>query len=344
MGLNLNTSLEGTTPTVVTCGVHWYNVSLLTGHPDEVLPNIEDAFRGPLEVRGPTRFYRKAWNLGSFVTVHHEHINTGKGMLIEITGAGCDYLGLSESIPLVDALMWMGGRLTRIDPYIDVMRSPNLIVENARDSCNREEYCRFRKRPKIIEEAGIEPIVSTVYLGSRSSGLLVRIYDKGLEQGGNARFIVRWEAEFGKDKAHPVGKAIIQASDDEQRAQAIIGHALGAAEFREVGEPGQSLSRREFVPWYAELLQLAQLARPKVEREEPTLERKLDWYRNQVMPFLAQVGQEFNLTPGETMDLLMGPRAIAEVQKRASGRSVESMDVALGMEAIGKSLARLDEH
>lgn len=342
MGLNVNTYLEGESPTVVTCGVHWLSVSLLTGHPDEVFPVVEDAFGGPLEPRGPTRFYRKAWKLGSVATVSYEHVKTGEGMLVELTGAACDCLGLSVIITLLRELMSLGGRVTRIDPYIDFERSPNLICEQARDSCNREEYCRFRKRPKIIEEAGIEPIVSTVYLGSRKSGHLVRIYDKGLERGGNPRFIVRWEAEFGNGKSHPVAEAIVNSSGDDQLRQAIIGHALGAAEFREVGEPGQSLSRREFVPWYAELLQLAQLARPKVEREKPTLESKLDWYRNQVMPYLAQVGQEFNLTPGETMDLLMGPRAIAEVQQRASGRAVESMEVALGIEAVGHSLGLLD--
>lgn len=98
-----------------------------------------------------------------------------------------------------------GNRVTRLDLAVDVMAGDPLDVWTA---AGREQVLtRLRKRAMVTSDTGI-----TVYLGSRSSGRYVRVYDKAGQLGLPGPW-VRVELELKGDDANGTARYIVQEGD-----------------------------------------------------------------------------------------------------------------------------------
>lgn len=112
------------------------------------------------------------------------------------------------------------GHITRLDLAIDDFGAkfftlPELSKILASDSF----VSKFRKWKELIErQNGSDCIGHTIYLGSRSSAIMLRVYDKQLEQnekllkcGGSPilRPWVRWELELKAERAQEAAKMLI---------------------------------------------------------------------------------------------------------------------------------------
>ena len=111
------------------------------------------------------------------------------GIHVQISGKGCRYLeGQIDNFDWNDYLGWLvfcGVKFTRIDVAIDQTEYFN--VDKIKKYIEKKRVVtRFRtydpRSIKRIKDG--ESLSNTVYFGSRSSSLFIRIYDKGLETNG----------------------------------------------------------------------------------------------------------------------------------------------------------------
>lgn len=121
---------------------------------------------------------------------------------LELTGQGCrafesygtgDYDGLFQLVHDNPQNM----KITRLDVAFDD-HSGVLDIERIRDDTRNGNFISFFKKWKI--EEGSDGIC--IYHGSKSSEILIRIYDKAAEKGyTDGRHWVRVEVQFRRDRA-----------------------------------------------------------------------------------------------------------------------------------------------
>lgn len=132
-----------------------------------------------------------------------------------ITLTGNDFVklrreGISQAVVLAAALAIPNVTITRLDFAVDIkgegVRTADVLsaVENGRVSTSA-------RRIGVIREASIDNPLGgglTLYVGSRSSLTLIRVYDKAAEQGISGDW-VRLELEAKQEKAYRMAEAMI---------------------------------------------------------------------------------------------------------------------------------------
>lgn len=96
-------------------------------------------------------------------------------------------------------------RITRLDFAIDVFGSFDL---DALQQCVEQGRAKthIRTTSRVRSKTDNDLAGDTLYLGSRQSGRMVRVYDKGLETGGNSGMWARIELEA----KHPHATALLR--------------------------------------------------------------------------------------------------------------------------------------
>jgi len=139
-------------------------------------------------------------------------VNPEQGHLLTMTGEHLRALRpyRIQEIDLLRAIMNVpGAKLTRLDLAVDCINS----AANPWEIVNRFKSKELRTRARqysivySADEKGVKGL--TVYLGSRSSQMFLRAYDKGREQGADFPW-TRLELELKADAARAVGDAILQ--------------------------------------------------------------------------------------------------------------------------------------
>ena len=133
------------------------------------------------------------------------------GLWVEMSGQGCrafESFGSGNYDSIFREIMDNPGdmHLTRLDVAFDDHSGLLDIDEICQDTRNQDYISRFRGWQVIDSDSG-----SSVTLGSRSSEILVRIYDKAAERGfDDGRHWVRVELQLRRDRA----LAFLQADGD----------------------------------------------------------------------------------------------------------------------------------
>ena len=182
------------------------------------------------------------------------------------------------------------GHITRLDLAIDnkvdiFFSLPELqkILEDCR------YVSKFRSWQLVKDcTTSNELVGATIYLGSRKSDIMLRVYDKQLEQiakgieGASDIPWVRWEIELKNEYANIVLNDFLNGVDVGSLAFGILSNYLRIILFDDCNK-----SRCSSDPVWAAFIEEVQKIRLFVMQEPPTLLDKREWVLRQVAPTIT---------------------------------------------------------
>jgi len=181
-----------------------------------------------------------------------------------------------------------GGKATRCDTAIDDYQhivSPGQVLETLQGS---DTVTHAQK--VLTQQGGVvgskELTGATVYLGAPGSRQRLRVYDKGLESGGEMDCI-RWELESRKEAAETMATALAY----QNWGQVMSSRLVGFVDFRDVDSHSE-VEKRERLVWFQLLIGLVRKASAYLPKEVRTAEQVVDWLDRSIGPSLA-VGMAF---------------------------------------------------
>lgn len=125
---------------------------------------------------------------------------------------------------------------------------------------------------------------STVYIGSRSSELFLRTYDKE-RQSGELGAGIRWELEAKGDRAQAVAERWVGTREPVAE---LFGMVRGLVDFRERTR-GDHGDRAAMLPWWSALTAGAERTTFAVPRVPDSIARSAAWLESQAARTLALV-------------------------------------------------------
>lgn len=188
---------------------------------------------GPGEVGKGLHHYSESvrWSEGASL---HFGGNNGTYML-EATGGLLSQWEVGRQLRLLRAAYARGGlSCTRLDVAIDIRNDhPSRLIPRMVEACEAGYLRRPRSWSPISNNDRTDRTGEGVYLGSRQSEVVVRVYDKGLETKTAPRGSwLRVEGEFKGERAAAVG-SLIQSMPDEGFAPLAVSLVFGAVEFKD---------------------------------------------------------------------------------------------------------------
>lgn len=291
----------------MSCRPDWIR---LVGHETSrlsVFNKIRDRFGEPTRDTSGGQHFKsgKYWEPGIQTSYGHRC----KVMMVDIQGAAWAVTPVSELIQLVYDIMHNGFHFTRIDLAVDHVNMGLNLCERIRECCEKGQLCHIRKFSYDPEfKADGTPTRKLVKLGSRSSDISVRVYDKGLETGTLP--VGQWErleVEVKGDRANEIGPKLILAGDD--MPDLLWRYVIGAFDFREVNGRSE-LARRPRVKWWDDYMgQSVPLVCPPCTKVS-TFESWKRWFQTSVGPRLLQLSGILGVSPYEFLEeMLQGVKA-----------------------------------
>lgn len=185
------------------------------------------------------------------------------------------------------------GHLTRVDLAIDDIGAKYFTTDDIVQLYDDDKIVsKFRCMQNVVKKQSREKIGHTVYFGSRSSKMFLRIYDKQLEQNegiiDSDKLVsvpwVRWELECKKDRANQIADLLING---ESLGEVVIG--VLSRYFRVINLDNNNRTRcSTYMVWDAFLNGISSLSLYMAEAPK-TLADKENWIMKQVAPSLCAV-------------------------------------------------------
>lgn len=221
--------------------------------------------------------------------------NQGMGINTSISGKGCRYME-SQGQDLWSLVFRLERsdkiNITRLDLALDTSVK---LIDKIRLKIDKKEYISKSRSISYICKSGTTSTrTETIYIGSRSSELMIRIYDKAVEQGIDGIDWERWEIVLKKEK---IKEAIPLLKKDISQAFRDILYTY----FRPVVKVERNKSRSKVCPWYLKFLGQVKKVSLYKDPEQKTIEDKWAWVEKQVAPTLALLSLAF-----ENTDFLSG--------------------------------------
>lgn len=186
------------------------------------------------------------------------------------------------------------GHLTRLDIAIDDVGCRYFTTDDIVTLYDKRQIVtKFRNMRNVVEfeNPGMKT-GHTVYFGSRSSDIFLRVYDKRLERNAHladgsapVRYPwVRWELELKDDRAMSAAKMLVSGIDLGVVAVGSLGHYM-----RIINLDDKNRSRCSMYLRWADFMDGISSKRLTVFKAPVTLAEKRSWINRQVMPTLAAV-------------------------------------------------------
>ena len=183
------------------------------------------------------------------------------------------------------------GQLTRLDLAVDDLGCRYYSLDELTDIFNSGLYVsKFKKWKLNIEKCNGETTGHTIYLGSRTSEIMFRIYDKKLEQNSKSDCDtidnpwVRWEIELHKDRACAVALYLISGNNLSNAVIGILANYLRLIERDNERNSRCSTSDK----WNDFICGISKLSLYQ-RSPEKTLEEKKEWLIKQVAPTISAI-------------------------------------------------------
>lgn len=186
------------------------------------------------------------------------------------------------------------GWLTRLDLAVDDFGGRFFSVEDVRGYLDRcEVVSKFRTYRDIYESTlAQESTGHTVYLGSRQSEVMLRIYDKRLEQNQKIEKEedkietpwVRWELELKNERANIAAGLLIQRKSLGEIVTEILNNYV-----RIIIPDDSNRSRCSILPLWEAFVNTVAKLKLYIDAAKKTIEQKRNWLIRSVMPTLAGV-------------------------------------------------------
>lgn len=221
-----------------------------------------------------------------------------KATLETVTPWGTEAVGLTDfnNTVMVEFLQDIHriGWLTRLDLAVDDKGGRFFSVEDVRGCLNRcEVVSKFRTFRDVYESTlTLESTGHTIYLGSRQSEVMLRIYDKRLEQNRKAESEedmlqeswVRWELELKNERADAAADMLIKRKSLGEVITGILNNYV-----RIVVLDDSNRSRCSLHPLWAAFIGEVEKLRLYVEEAKKTIKEKRSWLVHSVLPTLAGI-------------------------------------------------------
>lgn len=188
------------------------------------------------------------------------------------------------------------GHITRLDLSIDNKTDIYYSVRQLHEQLSLGRFVSKWRTYKFIDEKETNGncVGRTIYMGSRTSDIMLRVYDKELEQNKkypdvndenhvNFRW-VRWELELKDDRANMVVNHILSGNSVGYIAVGILSNYLRLINFDDSNKSRCSSQ----ATWESFIDDVSSL-RLYVSHEEKTLEMKKDWLIHQCAPTIAGI-------------------------------------------------------
>lgn len=214
----------------------------------------------------------------------------GMGICVSVSGKGCRYLE-SQGQNLWQLIFRLARsariNITRIDLALDTSIK---LIDRVRQSVDKKKYIsKCRNISYICKSLESSTRTETIYFGSRSSELMIRLYDKAVEQKLDVVDWERWEIVLKKDKIKEVMPLLEQ--DISQTFKDIL-----YTYFRPIKSIESNKSRSKVCPWYLDFLGKVKKISLYSEPKEKTIEDKWLWLEKQVAPTMALLSEAFENT------------------------------------------------
>ncbi|MDQ0417988.1 phage replication initiation protein [Croceifilum oryzae] len=292
-----NTGAQNTSEQGLRALIDWFRASFQNIGLEDLVVGIldlkmDDFFKMDSGMYG----YRKSLRLGN-IAVYYEG-NENMGICLEMGGQGCrEYEGHGKRswVQLFAMVLDLNSNITRIDLAIDDFRGYFLIPEIEKKIKKGEVQSKFKEATnyeKIRLKDGYRR-GQTLYIGSTSSLLKVRFYDKLKEALGNDKeselegieFWNRTELELKDERATKVAWLLVNGMKVGEVATGVLNHYV---RFTVQGTDSNKSRWKTWKKWEqfigdAEKIKLTEL--PK----ERTVETRLEWLDRQVAPTLATI-------------------------------------------------------
>lgn len=221
--------------------------------------------------------------------------NLGMGVNTSISGKGCRYME-SQGINLWSLVFRLARsariNITRLDLALD---TDIKLIDKIRASIDSKKYISKSRSISYICKSGKDSTrTETIYIGSRSSDLMIRIYDKAIEQGLEEQDWERWEIVLKKAK---IIEAIPLLKKDISQTFRDILYTY----FRPLKKVESNKSRSKVESWYLKFLGKVEKVSLYRDPAQKTIEDKWAWVEKQVAPTLALLSLAF-----ENTDFLAG--------------------------------------
>jgi len=209
--------------------------------------------------------YRKSLRCGN-VRLYFDNRWNNDAFALEFTGKS----NPTEHINLLQRLVKLGGKAQRIDITFDD-HSAIVTIRNIVEAIKSGNCVTRFKSAKPIESYSPSTGQKTgngIMFGSRESDSCVRIYDKGLEQGGDSDSHIRHEVELKSTEAQDFVSEFICMDKDtpvysnDFPNDGLLEHFKSCAltvlktkmSFRDRSS-ARNVSRTKMLPWWKELLE-----------------------------------------------------------------------------------------
>lgn len=191
---------------------------------------------------------------------------------------------------LLKDILDKGGQISRLDLAVDDIGCTYYSLAELRDIFHDGLYVsKFRKYKEVFESDKISCTGSTIYLGSPKSEMMIRIYDKQLEQNSAKKANIqtpwtRWEIQLRKERATVASAVLASGSALSSVTLGILSNYLRIIVRDNVRDTRCSSDSK----WIAFLDGIKKLRISQPVREK-TLDDKRAWLMKQVAPTLAAI-------------------------------------------------------
>lgn len=216
--------------------------------------------------------------------------NQGMGINTSISGQGCRFME-SQGINLWSLVFRLSRsdkiNITRLDLALDTSIK---LIDKIRQNIDKKKYISKSRSISYICKSGKDSTrTETIYIGSRSSDLMIRIYDKAVEQGLEEIDWERWEIVLKKNKIIEVIPLL--KKDISQTFKNIL-----YTYFRPLKKVESNKSRSKVESWYLNFLGKVEKVSLYRDPAQKTIEDKWAWVEKQVAPTLALLSLAFDNT------------------------------------------------
>jgi phage replication initiation protein len=206
------------------------------------------------------------------------------GVHVRISGQGCREL---EDDCFFDWIDWfktvreqLRGRFTRVDLAIDD-EAYSVDFSTVHEAVKNKDVVRHGDSWDVLQRFRKGRFEQTLYLGSRTSEAMLRIYQKGLQLGGTVPWL-RFEAEFKSKRAERWVSVLIGQGWD-----AAIGCIRSLWEFKDPEHGTTDRTRKRAAEWWVNLIGRAKFAFRLGEVAEQTWSKVQNWVVHQWAPMVS---------------------------------------------------------
>lgn len=233
------------------------------------------------------RGYALQWSFGNI------YINfTGSSCWVEMSGGGCrqfEQLTNVDWVPFLQKLKAINANITRLDVAYDD-KDGTLDVRQIAEDTKLGNYVGYLRKKTVMisgdRDADKEGVCCT--FGSKTSEVLIRIYDKAAEQRVSGPW-VRVELQMRHDRAN----AFVELLQKKTIEEAYLGAVRNYLRFTEPSKDS-NLSRRPMRAYWSAFLGSAEnISLAQSNNDEATIESVLSYVRDQAGNAIACVIEIF---------------------------------------------------